>query len=74
MNIICSFDNKYSPYAGVMLASLFENNKDVAITVYALTDYVDDANQQKFYELANNYKQQIFFVNIDINKFRDLPQ
>ena len=73
MNIICSFDNKYSPYAGVMLASLFENNKDVAITVYALTDYVDDANQQKFYELANNYKQQIFFVNIDINKFRDLP-
>lgn len=73
MKIICSFDNKYSPYAGVMLASLFENNKDVAITVYALTDYVDDANQQKFYELANNYKQQIFFVNIDINKFRDLP-
>lgn len=57
MNIVCSFDNKYSPYAGVMLASLFENNKDIAITVYALTDYVDNANHQKFLKLAKDYNQ-----------------
>lgn len=73
MNIICSFDNKYSPYAGVMLASLFENNKDIAITVYALTDYVDNANHQKFLKLAKDYNQHIVFVNVDNDKFRNLP-
>lgn len=37
MNILCCTSNEYSPYAGVMLASLFENNKSIKFTVYVFT-------------------------------------
>lgn len=73
MNIICSFDDKYSAYAGVMLTSLFENNKDSNITVYALTDYVNNDNKVKFNELAKSYSQHIEFIQIDIKEFKDFP-
>ena len=29
INILCAADNKYIPYCGIMLTSVFENNKDV---------------------------------------------
>lgn len=73
MNIICSFDDKYSAYAGVMLTSLFENNRNSNISVYALTDYISNSNKVKFFELVKSYSQQIEFITIDKKEFKDFP-
>lgn len=73
MNILCSFDNGYSPYAGAMLTSLFENNKDSSITVYALTDHLDADNLRKFESLAELYSQNIVVKYVDKSLFDGLP-
>lgn len=73
MNIICSFDDGYSPYAGAMLTSLFENNKDCQITVYVLTDHIGVENLQKLETLARKYTQKIIVKSVDISLFAGLP-
>lgn len=73
MSILCSFDDGYSPYAGAMLTSLFENNKDSHITVYVLTDYIRGENLQKFKKLADTYSQEIIVKYIEKKEFEGLP-
>lgn len=73
MNVVCSFDNGYSPYAGAMLTSLFENNKNCEITVYVLTDCLDNTNRQKLNSLAKKYLQEIIVKFLNKEMFEGLP-
>lgn len=63
MNIICSCDANYVPYCGIMLTSVFENNKDSQINVYVFCNHkkIDTSEIEK---LANKYDQNIMFINI----------
>lgn len=64
MNILCSCDANYVPYCGIMLTSLFENNKDYSIDVYLFCNNKKVDTTQLF-QLAKNYGQKILTINID---------
>ena len=64
INVVCATDDKYVPYCGVMLTSLFENNQEREINVYILVDKVlSKRGIAKFDRLAKQYKQNINFRN-----------
>ncbi len=57
LNVLYQFDDKYAPYAGVSLTSLFHNNQSIKqINVYLLVDKVSEKNLDKFYLLAEKYE------------------
>ncbi len=56
MNILCSTDEKYAPYCGIMLTSLFVNSLGGdRINVYCMTDYLSSTSLKKFRQLADKY-------------------
>ncbi|MDR2599849.1 MAG: glycosyltransferase family 8 protein [Oscillospiraceae bacterium] len=68
MNILYSCDDKYSPYAGISITSLFENNKDIgSITVYIMSSDISDNNVSKLKKLADNYNREITII--DVSKY-----
>lgn len=74
INIVCATDGKYVPYCGVMLTSLFENNKEREINVYILIDKALPANGvAKFERLAKHYHQTINFCKVDSSFFENFP-
>lgn len=69
INILCATDNNYVPYCGVMLTSLYENNRDIEITTYILTDELSEGNRNILSTLETNYHTKIeimsrVYVNI----------
>lgn len=61
MNIICAADNKYLPYCGIMLTSLFECNKDVkfAVTILQPEATTESSVLSKIEKLALHYGANI---------------
>ena len=64
-NILCATDNNYVPYCGIMLTSLFENNKNLKLHVFILTENLNEENQNNLKRVAKLYDQHldIIFVN-----------
>lgn len=65
MNIACATDNNYAPYCGIMLTSLFENNKNHSFSVYILSQGLSEEHCSKFDTLAKRYNSEIIIVEID---------
>ena len=63
MNILCCTSNEYSPYAGVMLASLFENNKSIKFIVYVFTTGLCPENLERMAMLEKKYGNAICIKN-----------
>lgn len=63
MDILYQCNDKYAPYCGVSVTSLFENNKDAGnIRVFILDDGIADENKQKFFLLEEQYGRTVEFV------------
>jgi len=73
MNILCATDDNYVPYCGIMLTSLFENNKQENIKVYVLTGGLNNNNKKLFDKLADKYSQSIDIITVDNNTFKECP-
>ena len=74
IHIVCAADDNYAPYCGVMLTSVFENNKDREITAYILVDKpFSEGNQLKMQQLAQRYGQRIEYCLVDRNIFQKYP-
>lgn len=74
INIVCATDDKYVPYCGVMLTSVFENNKDREVTAYIMIDKpLQPSNQRKFAKLAKKYHQSIQYCVVDRSFFDKYP-
>lgn len=66
INILCAIDNSYAPYCGIMLTSLFENNKDCHFVVYVFEDgSVTETNVKKYQRLSKKYGNEIVFRTIE---------
>ena len=67
MNIVYASDNNFVSILGISMISLFENNTDENITVYILSDGIEDKNKDILRELGHKYHQkvEIFEVNVD---------
>ena len=66
INIVCATDNRYAPYYGIMLTSLFINNTRIKIHVFFLIG--ENLSQQTYYrfnQLAESYHHDIQYVKVD---------
>lgn len=73
MNILCATDDNYVPYCGIMLTSLFENNKNVDIEVYLMTAGLNAKNILDFNRLAKLYNKRIHIITVDNNVLKNCP-
>lgn len=73
INILCAADDNYVPYCGIMLTSLFENNKDVDIDVYLMTAGLTDKNRLDFIFLSELYDVNIYIVKVDNDILKNAP-
>lgn len=64
LNILVQSSDYYAPFAGVMLTSLFENNKDMGqVAVYLMTSDMSEKNRNRFQALTEQYQREIKFVD-----------
>lgn len=73
MEIVCSTDNNYVMPTGVMLTSLFENNKGENICVHVLDGGLADESKSQLNDIANKYSQHIVYYKINDELFKDFP-
>ena len=73
VNILCSTDDNYVPYCGIMLTSLFENNKDLNLEVYLMCESLNEKNLDDLNQLSKKYSVNIQMVKMDNSIFKDCP-
>lgn len=74
INIICASDNPFAPYCGVMLTSLFENNRNNNLAVYVLCDKsFSSGNCKKYQRLGKRYGQTVHIVPVDNSLTHNFP-
>ena len=72
--IVCATDDNYAPYCGIMLTSVFENNRDRSVTAYILMDKpLQEKQQKRFRRLSDQYGAEIEFVMVDKSFFEKFP-
>ncbi|PWJ43290.1 glycosyltransferase family 8 protein [Sediminitomix flava] len=69
INIACAINESYAPYMGVMLTSLFENNKETVFNVYILTQGLSKGNLEKIEQLCKTYQNSYTVIKIDSSTF-----
>lgn len=72
-NILCATDDNYVPYCGIMLTSLFENNKELNFCIYILVEQLSNKSKNEFATLARIYNQRIEIITVDSDKLKDCP-
>ena len=66
LNVLYQINDKYAPFAGASLTSLFENNKHLpSIRVYILGEKLTKQSEARFRALAARYGRQLTFVKTD---------
>ncbi len=66
IDILYQFNEKYAPYAGVSMTSLFENNTHIErIRVFVMGEGLSEKSTSRLRELAARYGRQMSFVNTD---------
>lgn len=74
INIVCATDDNYAPYCGVMLTSVFENNKGRELNAYVLIDKpLSEVNQKKLGWLTQSYQAKINYCLVDNQVFSKFP-
>lgn len=73
IRILCSTDDHYAPYAGVMLTSLFENNPDVSFEIFILTRGLSKENAYSLHLLGEKYPTAINILQVDLAQFSNCP-
>lgn len=73
INILCTPDNNYVPYCGIMLTSLLENNKDASFSIYIISDNLSDENKIALKKLIQLYRCNIIFIPINKELFKQCP-
>lgn len=64
IHIVCATDSNYIPYCGVMMTSLFENNKEERICMHILGMELTDDNIKELSHIGKKYTQSILFYNV----------
>lgn len=72
-NILCSTDDNYIPYCGIMLTSLFESNKENTFNVYIQCGNINDNNRSILKEMERRYDNKIIIINVEGKDLPDCP-
>ena len=64
LDVLYQFNDKYAPFAGVSITSLFENNQDLeSIRVFILGEDISEDNQALLQKTADRYSRSIIFID-----------
>jgi lipopolysaccharide biosynthesis glycosyltransferase len=75
INILIGSDVNYAPYYGVMLTSLFMNNRESHFDVYLLTDNSWTVEEtMKFERLTGKYNSNFFVFVVDASEMESFPR
>lgn len=73
INILCCTDDKYAPYYGVMLTSLFDNNKGESFDIYIMTAGLGDDTLKDYQSLTNQYHAGLHIVIVNEEVLKNCP-
>lgn len=73
IKILCTPDDNYIPYCGIMLTSLFENNKDIDFEVYIMCETLELKNIENLELLSKHYNTKIHIIYVNKSTFKDCP-
>ena len=73
INILCSTDDKFAPYYGIMLTSLFENNKEEEFVIYVMTAGLGNQILRDYHTLTNQYHAELHIITIDNAALKECP-
>lgn len=73
IEIVCSTDDNYIMPTGVMLTSLFENNKGINFNIHLLHGGITDNHKEQITNQVSKYGQNISFYRMDDHMFKDFP-
>lgn len=73
MEIVCATDSCYVMQTGIMLTSLFENNRGEHIRVHLLHDGITNEKVSQIKRIADVYGQQVVFYKMDESRFSSFP-
>ena len=65
MNVAFSSDNNYVKQLEISMISLFENNKDMNISVYIIDNGINNENKERLNNIVNNYNNTIKYYSFD---------
>lgn len=73
VNVSIAINHKYTKYAYIMLTSLFFHHKTMpkSVTVYVLQSDLTKEDQALLQQLAEQYDQIIFFLQVEIGDYAD---
>lgn len=73
INFIVNTSDEYAVYAGVMLLSLYENNKKHKFHVYIFSTSISDKHYDDIKHLSERYDNEISLVKVDSESIKSLP-
>lgn len=74
IHIVFASDNAYVQHLGVLLVSIFENNKDESIVVHLLSDNISTHKKALLSQVVEEqYKQKLLYYEMDKSLFKDFP-
>ena len=73
INILCATDDAYVPYCGIMLTSLFENNKARKFNIYIICESLSESSKKDLNSLGSKYGHEICYVIIDSELTKTFP-
>ena len=71
MNILLSTDRNYIPIVKALLHSLYDNNRDCAISIHLLHSELDEDELNDIYKTVQLYDGKFYSYKIDISGFGD---
>lgn len=72
-HIACNIDSKYTRFCGVLMVSVFENNKEETIRFHILGDGLTPKDKEDLQDIASNYGNSVVFYDVDEDMFRNFP-
>lgn len=73
INILCATDDNYVPFCGIMLTSLFENNKQEQFDIYIMTEGLNSNNRSLLNKLIQQYDARLFHIYVNDEYLNDCP-
>lgn len=73
INILCTPDDNYVPYCGIMLTSLLENNKKAHFDIYIASNNINSNNKNNLKRLSQLYNCTISFIFVNREIFNTCP-
>lgn len=73
IHVTCSLDSKYTRFAGVLMTSLFENNKEEYIVMHIMGFELSADDKRALKLICDGYSNDVVFYDIEEERFRGFP-